>query len=710
MKLALNSSTPAKKRRWFLFIVIATVVLILLTRKTSLSHGILNHPDEGFFYVSASSVVYEELQGLPVESELHEGRVPYQFVPLRDNYPQGAVVYQIPIQFLARAAELITGIAIRPALAGRLAGVFYFTLAAVLGLRLVYILSKKNLWAVAFFGTILAFSTFHIEQSRYGTGDPIALFVLALVLTLLERYRARGGRGFLWAAAFFAGTLGAIKVPLLAFLALPFAALLLARPQDGNLPGRSRRIMDIFLILAFAAGGLLLFTPSFFTDPSFFYRSIFVESGSYLSGTGVLIHEGSLAANALSWLLYTLLYAGFPLALPFTVYGVVRLSRPRAGEAQTDKLFALWLPLINLLICVAHLFSTLFIFRSFYVFLFVANIYTALGLTALMEKKWARVLITALLAFLVVKGSLLTWALGQPSTEERALGMITENENWGNRTITMEVSGEYSSLWRTIPPMVYTYPTEYLFTEDHRPILNGGEFAVSGAAARLEQFRPFGLGHGEQNRIITQNWQAFKEENEPFFIDTAYPGYIKPLFGSWLHGSTLGMFEFPEIYAYYKNEGAPVVDSERRALWDALCRIEDNDEYLAALLKMEEITLIAVSKGEPGETAEALSALPGVGELSPDGSLALLWSDGVLIEKFTGEGTLEADVTLPDDIPCHLTSGVIAGGVDQILIGDRNYALNDIVNRQSYGDGLCVAVFDEVYGRVMEWRVLSNEG
>jgi len=105
-------------------------------------------------------------------------------------------------------------------LSGRIAAVFYFTVGAVLGCVIIYRFFSKKKLPIAIYGLIMVFSLFHEEQSRYGTGDAISLFLLmAIILLTASALNSKRNRiFFLYLSYAVSGMLAAVKYLSYSFL------------------------------------------------------------------------------------------------------------------------------------------------------------------------------------------------------------------------------------------------------------------------------------------------------------------------------------------------------------------------------------------------------------------------------------------------------------------------------------------------------------
>ena len=109
-----------KSRKRFIGIVVIMVFMIALTRGLTISHNMELHSDEHVFFTAAQSLKGYISGSSPVYEEVKE-------------YPEGAIVLQVPFHILTAIINRLAGADISPRLSGRIAAVFYFTVGAVLG-------------------------------------------------------------------------------------------------------------------------------------------------------------------------------------------------------------------------------------------------------------------------------------------------------------------------------------------------------------------------------------------------------------------------------------------------------------------------------------------------------------------------------------------------------------------------------------------------
>ena len=262
-----------KSKRQAAAIILITVFLVALTRGLTISHNMELHSDEHVFFTAAQSLKGYLSGSSPVYEEVKE-------------YPEGAIVFQLPFHILTAVINRLCSAGISPRLSGRIADVFYFTIGVALGGVIIYRFFSKKPVYTALYGLIAVFSLLHIEQSRYGTGDAISLFLLmSVVLLTASGLSAEKRRGMHVAfAVFAAGAAGAVKYPLVIFAAIPaFAAVRLMRGAP-----RGRKLAAAAAFLAVLWLGFAVFSPKAALDPFFFLGDLYVAAaaGNWLQRGG----------------------------------------------------------------------------------------------------------------------------------------------------------------------------------------------------------------------------------------------------------------------------------------------------------------------------------------------------------------------------------------------------------------------------------------
>ena len=109
-----------RSKRQAVAIILITVFLVALTRGLTISHNMELHSDEHVFFTAAQSLKGYLSGSSPVYEEVKE-------------YPEGAIVFQLPFHILTAVINRLCSAGISPRLSGRIADVFYFTIGVALG-------------------------------------------------------------------------------------------------------------------------------------------------------------------------------------------------------------------------------------------------------------------------------------------------------------------------------------------------------------------------------------------------------------------------------------------------------------------------------------------------------------------------------------------------------------------------------------------------
>lgn len=554
---------------WIILFVLA--VFILISRFASMGHEMRMHPDEAVFYNGASSVVTGD----------------YQFEQVKD-YPNGALVFQMPFHYLGKLITTSLDVVYEPQVWGRIASIIYHMLAALLGGYMMWRYIGKSVTSVAFYAGIMSFSLLQIEQSRYGTGDAISLFVIMMILYAIFLFFEEENDFYLYFASFLVGSLAAIKFTLLIFAAYPLCAAYLHNKHRGE---RKSLLKPNLLIMLWVAGGLILFSPQWFKDHAFFLKAILSEMNSYvLRGNFGAI--ATFANNLASSLIYQLLYAEFPLALPIAIYGLVRMIAKGDRKSAKDSFLCFVIPVSIFVFLLSNMVVATFFFRAIYPYYSLCILYTAYGLGELCQRKKLKIIIAVLMAFMVVRGSVFIYALMQPSGSYQMYETLTEHEEWEDRVSTVRYGWRFTATQKAIPDPV-TFTSEDVFKESY-PKIREGEFVVTQSVDyAMTQTHFFPSGNDAYDKLRT-NWEAFKEENQQYYIGQAYPRMTYPLFGAWMLGSTLTEYEFMSNYIYYR----PYESQEKRAkaqTYRQMNQITDARDYFQALYEIDECAVIITS-------------------------------------------------------------------------------------------------------------------
>ena len=532
------------QKRSFLLIVICSIALILITRLPTLSHNLYLHPDEHVFYLGANSLL---------TSILHPG-IPFEECM---EYPEGSYYFYAAFQLLGKVFCTLTGQEMDLQLWGRIASVFYYIAAVLLGMRLVARYLGRNTVSLVLYALTMCFSLFFMEFSRYGTGDMISLMLLMLLLNLTAQALTACKSVSWWTTAFFvSGILGAVKYPLLLFMFVPLTAFL---SQPGS---RHHRFRHLVLFLFACICGLLLFSPKAMLDPAYFLRVISREGTSYTAER--ISHEpGGWLNHLLCMVIYSLFYSDIPLLFPLILalflcrcMGFFKSAKAGTASDPTDLLFCVILPAAALIFLGYNVFVYLQFFRTYTPFYGIVTLYAAVAAGNLFSRKglW-RTVIVLLSGFMILRGCWLAYAM---SDQERDLEKFS-------RQIESAVGSSWSETYVTCD--FATYPAVILesgipveSSYDLQPVLdqNGGQLLIQPGQLVLTGARAYHHGQkyllpvDEQAEANISQWHDFMAANQDYKIAQCYPDYYYYLFGGWVRGGTLSQYEFPVNYVYYR--------------------------------------------------------------------------------------------------------------------------------------------------------------
>ena len=515
-------------RAAFWRMALCMVLLIALTRGIALDHHLLSHPDEPVFYASTELLMEGVLYGDP-------------YTPIKP-YPEGTYVFRLPFQLLAQVLPLDANYEASVCLWGRVASVMYYTAGALLGLWLVTDPlrgGRKGAWIYVF---AVCFGLFQIEQSRYGTFDPISFMVLMLLIVLCVKALRKERPWHLPAAAFLVGIAAAGKYPLAYFSLLPLSVLFLKKTRERLL------LKKLALMLLGGSLGFLLFSPSVLISPRFFLQTILGGVQGYMVG-GNPEGYSTVAESAFSVLAYHNLYSDLPLAGLFALQCVLGFNREE--EHTPERLFfARALPVITLVFLGYNLLLTTFFLRTLFPFFFLSLPYAAAGLGQLCKREPWRVLAAVLCLAMTVRGCVL-------------VAMMKDREDrWASETLIEEIErlgGTYDGLgdFFFTPEIYYKIAPSKIVT--CQELYKGNFPELSPGTPMLTASLQHGMAKTcifppdkEMAANISGGWAAFREENAPWLVARLYPEWMYQLFGFWVHGSTATNYEFHSDWLYYK--------------------------------------------------------------------------------------------------------------------------------------------------------------
>lgn len=526
-----------KSRKQAVGIVLIMVFMIVLTRGLTVTHNMELHGDEHVFFTAAQSLKGYISGSSPVYEEVKE-------------YPEGAIVLQLPFHILTAIINRLTAANISPRLSGRIAAVFYFTVGAVLGCVVFHRFFSKKPFPLAVYAAVVVFSLIHIEQSRYGTGDAISFALLMAVIFLTASALTAEKHTFLrlLSAFFVCGVLCAVKYPLIYFSVIPiFGCIALLHGQHG---GRKAAVITAAVVLVYL--GFAAVSPKAAFHSSYIIRASTRELGAYL-GTGIS-RLTLLWINLMCVTTYSMLYSGLPLMPVFFVLGARRAWK-ESSAAPVELLFGRILPVIIAVFFAYNLTASFLAMRSFYPFFFLTDLYAAAYIGSWLESVGAkRAAAYALTGIMVLRGAYLICLMTDNSDSARMADMIDRavSDDWNTTTV---LSGQLifpDNYQQHINQHVIDIRDERFSSPDTMR-LHRGELFIAGArdhsiSSFQFAFVPFDSISGADEYA----WVEFSEVNEEYCVGRLYPEYYYYLFGYWLRGTTGTGAEFPTCTIYYR--------------------------------------------------------------------------------------------------------------------------------------------------------------
>ena len=519
-------------KRFLLAASVCLVIVIVLTRGLSLTHNLFGHPDEHVFYTSTELLMLDLL-----------GEDSYEPVKA---YPEGTFVFRLPFQLLARAFPLDADYGVSVDIWGRVASVFYYTAGALLGLWLVCDPLKGGKAGGVIYVLAAGFGLFQIEQSRYGTFDPISFLLLTLLITLCVLALRREKTHFLLLSAFVVGIAAAGKYPLFYFMLVPLAVLLLQKPRGQRLAGTLAGMACCALL------GFLLFSPSVVRSPRFFLSAILGGVDGYLVG-GNPEGYSTVPESLVSVLIYHGFYSDLPLA------GLFALSCTRAlakdGTVSAERRFlSRMLPVILMVFLCYNLLLTTFFLRTLFPWFCLSMLYACAGLGRLCRSRGWRIAALALCLVMTARGAALVAMLDTGREARAVLEMRQAVEQTGGDPALLSSFFFDYDLKRSLPDSLRTVEIMQLY-EGNFPTLEPGEQILTGSMEHGLAKRCLFPPNKEWTANITAGWTQFKEENARWLVARLYPNWIYPAFGFWVHGSTATDYEFPTNWLYVRPAG-----------------------------------------------------------------------------------------------------------------------------------------------------------
>ncbi len=506
-----------RKKIWIF--VLALLLAAALSRGLGLTHEMRNHPDEHVFVQGASSMAQEFL-GTGEFSEVKP-------------YPEGAYFFFAPFQVFSQ----LFGFDAR--VTNRVASVAYFSIAMLAGCALLRRISTPR--AAGIFALLALFSLFHIEQSRYGTGESISFALLMLLLLCLWRYLSGEKNIWLWLSAILVGCLGAVKYPQIYFALLPLCAVFQKEKAAKVRAGL------IFVGIAIVLGAFLLLSPGILADWRYLIDVSRRELKAYML-KGNVTEAGGPLNHLFSVLAYWLCYSDLLLAPVFA--GIGLRACKRASETPARAFFGKVLPIVAGGFLLYNLFVTALFMRTLYPFFAVALIYASIGLDRSFAK--SKLLPGLLLGLTILRACLYIGALAPENAAENLDKAIAQaQEIVQTDAITGLATDKYITGHRTV--FAEKYPDAATISlKDLRE--NGFPDALTGVVVTgsLENGKAmpylFPIADKEIQAFI-DGWIAFRDENAPYLVGRSYPAAYAPLFGFWING-VVSEFDFPMNFVY----------------------------------------------------------------------------------------------------------------------------------------------------------------
>lgn len=531
----------------FCFIICIVVLLLFMiaSRSVGLTYNLSIHPDESEFYNGSSSLAQSLLDpDVPFEEE--------------KEYPEGGYVLQLPFQILKEIMGSSHWFWRSAQCWSRISSVFYFTVSAVYGILILTKYMGKSRLAAFLYTLTMCFSLFFIEHSRYGVGDMGSLCMLMATI-----YHSAGAlqtrkMGHLIFAFFCTGVLGAVKYPQIFFVVIPAGTYLYMCGKD-----KRKMVTGMILLVLVALLGLLMFSPKAAVDPAYFLRVIEREGKAYVTeGTGY--ETGGALNHLLNVALYTLLYSDFPLSFLLVAVYFAKSIMSRADGNDADYLFQKLLPIVTVVFLTYNLFVRLLVFRTITPFFGITALYSAEAAAKLVhycdnkKRRIGRAAVVLLTCIMVLRGGALLYTTGHQGDEkDRFTTLFTGalDDNWNRVTLLSpyNVASYYTfEEYMECPEdlSVSEIGIEDYFGENSTLQLRPGELVVSGAYDYW-LVAPYFISYekGAEDTL----WEAFKQENQAYYVGQIYPSYQYYLFGGWIRSGTLSEFLMPCNMVYYRS-------------------------------------------------------------------------------------------------------------------------------------------------------------
>lgn len=525
-------SERKKENLRFWMVVVIMFFAIIATRAVALTHNISLHPDERVF-AESSAWLRDFLLGKT------DGFIWSQ------PYPEGAFVLQGLFSFAFN--PLFDGTDYRVVI--RVFSVLCYCIGCMFGCLIIYDYLSKSIKSVVIFAISATFSLFYIEQSRYGTGDPITFSLIMLMLFLTSKALEKKNEGFvtMWFACLTAGVLCAVKYPLITLGFIPAGATLLSvKKKRIHIKLAIVFAMIVAFIIGFAA-----FSPKAVDRPWYLAEVYYAESDSYIR-IGNNDEVGGVVNHFLEVVVYWLFYSDFPLAPIFIFFSIVVLLQKKE-KTSVEMLFTFIVPSVMLFFLVYNLFTTTLFMRTYCPLFALGLIYSSFGISICLKDSHVKPAVVLLCFLLVIRGAMLCAAMINDDYKERYKALLNDVDC---ESVDKEALCSYS-YWISVPDFDWSTPGEnrvYLsdyFDNGTPKVVEKGSLIVTDC---LEFFRCQPYFVRIDNEEISSDifrWQEFKKNNQEYLKGKLYPDWYYYLFGYWIKGTTAAMYEFPTNYIYY---------------------------------------------------------------------------------------------------------------------------------------------------------------
>ena len=195
------------------------------------------------------------------------------------------------------------------------------------------------------------------------------------------------------------------------------------------------------------------------------------------------------------------------------------------------------------------MFTNIVVLRTLYVFFCVGILYASYGLYHILQGKATRVIAVILCLLMLGRSAIMISVFSEPYRGNTLQAILTQNDLWATRKRTVMLGNAYLTGNAAIPAPVEAIPLDQLI-RDGFPDVQPGDMVVT---APFEHYFAYSADLPVKNKSLarlTQNWLAFKEKNQAYYIGQPYPEWLYWLFGYQLHISTGTLFEMPTNLVY----------------------------------------------------------------------------------------------------------------------------------------------------------------